>query len=89
MPDMLILGRGGVINTDEVVFVVPFRSVPVKKLLALLPPERVLNLTYGYPRESVVLLKNGMYLIASRSVGELVKALHVEANDDNPAPPWW
>ncbi len=90
MPNLLILGRGGVIDIDHVVAIAPAKSAPVKRLLEAAGTERVLNMTYGYPRQSVILLDNGFLVIASRSVGELARAIGVEVqHEDGKPPPWW
>ena len=89
MPDMLILGEGGSLNADEVVAVTPYKSKPIRLTLAATPPERIINMTYGYPRESVILLKMGFYLIVNRTVAELTRALHEGGSRDEFKPPWW
>ncbi len=91
MPRLIILGRGGVLDANRVVAIAPFRSKPVKRLLEAAGPEKVLNLTYGYPRVSIVVLDNGFLAITSRTVGELTRAFDHdsgELTDDN-QPPWW
>ena len=90
MPNLLILGRGGVINSDQVVAIAPAKSAPIKRLLEAAGAERVLNLTYGYPRQAVILLNNGFLVISSRSMEELTRAIGLgEDDEDRPNPPWW
>lgn len=89
MPKMLILGRGGSINQDRVVAVAPVSSSPVQKLLQAVGEDRVLNMTYGYPRQSVILFENGMIAVTSRTVEELTKALHMDEELDHDFVPWW
>ncbi len=48
----------------------------VKRLLEAAGPQRVLNLTYGYPRQSVALLDNGCLAVLSLSVEELLERLN-------------
>lgn len=92
MPRMIILGRGGVIDAQRVVAIGSARSAPVKRLLKSIAAEKVLDLTYGYPRESVILLDNGYLAIVSRTVGELARALDDGTGKDlshENQPPWW
>lgn len=92
MPRMIILGRGGAVDAHRVVAVAPFKSKPIKRLLDAAGTGKVLNLTYGYPRESVILLDNGFLIISSRMLGELVRVFHdgnqEELSDGNQTP-WW
>jgi regulator of extracellular matrix RemA (YlzA/DUF370 family) len=88
MPRILILGRGGSIDADRVVAVASAKSAPIKRLLQAIGPERVLNLTYGYPRQAVILFDNGYLAVVSRTVDELARALHMEG-EANGQPPWW
>lgn len=92
MPRMVIVGRGGSVDANRVVAVAPFKSKPIKRLLEAAGADRVLNLTYGYPRQSVILLDNGFIVVTSRTTDELVRAFHnsskEEMTDDN-QPPWW
>lgn len=78
MPRMLLLGRGGSVNVDRIVAIAPFKSKPIKRLLDAAGPGKVLNLTYGYPRHSVILLDNGFMVITSQLVEELVDSLQYE-----------
>ncbi len=92
MPRMIILGRGGAIDADRVVAVAPFKSKPIKRLLDAVGPARVINLTYGYPRQSVVVLDNGYLAVTSRTMDELARAFHSgnrEELTDGSQPPWW
>ena len=87
MPDMLLVGHGGAINTVHVIAVASIKSAPVQRLLKATPPERVLDLTYGYPRQSIILFATGWIVISNHTHAELTKALHHEEGTD--APPWW
>ncbi|MBN8640027.1 MAG: hypothetical protein J0M07_32245, partial [Anaerolineae bacterium] len=59
----------------------------VQRLLKATPPERVLDLTYGYPRHAIILFATGWIVISNRTPQELTRALH-NAEDEH-APPWW
>jgi regulator of extracellular matrix RemA (YlzA/DUF370 family) len=89
MPDMLILGRGGSLNVERVIAIAPMGSAPIKRMLAATPEDRVLNMTYGYPRRSVLVLDNGAVVISSRSVGELTKAVSNGEGLTHDNVPWW
>lgn len=89
MPDMLILGRGGSINRERVVLIAPMSSAPIQKLLRDTDPSRVINMTYGYPRRSVVVFDNSMIAITSRTVEELTKAIHMRKELEDDSAPWW
>lgn len=89
MADMLILGQGGSINREQVVAVAPIKSAPIQKLLDAIGEARVLNMTYGYPRRSVIVFDNGMVAISSRTVGELTKAIHMREELEHDDAPWW
>lgn len=75
MRHMVSLGEGGAIDAAYIVLVTPFKSKPIRRLLAQTDPARVLNMTYGYPRESVLLLDNGFIVIASQKAVDLAAAL--------------
>lgn len=92
MPRMIILGRGGSVDADRVVAIASFKSKPIKRLLDAAGSGKVLNLTYGYPRQSVILLDNGFIVVTSRTVDELVRAFHDGSKEelaDGSQPPWW
>lgn len=74
MTKMILLGAGGSINPDQVLMIASLRSAPIKRLLKLAPPEKVINLTYGYPRRSLVIFENGMLVISRVDVDELTEA---------------
>lgn len=75
MSDFVKLGYGGYLAAGRIVAVARARSAPVKRLLEAAGPSHVINLTYGYPREAVVLLDNGFIAIVSLTPDELIAAL--------------
>jgi len=89
MPHMLILGRGGSINAERVLAVASLESAPVKKLLRDADDHHVLNLTYGYPRRSLVVFDGGLLAVTSRTVEELTRAVHMGKELDHDNAPWW
>ena len=90
MANMLILGRGGSINAERVIALAHAKSAPIVRLVQATDPCHVLNMTYGYPRRSVIILDNGFIVISSRTPDELARAVGMgEALEDNDAPPWW
>lgn len=91
MSKILLLGRAGSINRERVVAIARARSAPILRMIQATDPSRVLNMTYGYPRRSVMVLDNGFIVLSSRTPEELAKALGLcqELNNDEDPPPWW
>lgn len=80
------LGRGGILASERILAVASVRSAPVKRLLAHIAPERIVNLSYGYPRETVVLMEGGMFIITSLTVEQLTDILTSENKEVNNEP---
>ena len=78
MNNMIVLGRGGAVDADHIVAIASFKSKPIKRLLDAVGSSRVINLTYGYPCQSVILLDNGYLLVTSRTVEELAESLTIQ-----------
>lgn len=76
MPKLVSIGRGGAIDLDQVVAVARASSAPIKRLLEAAGPSRVINLTYGEPRQSVVLFDNGCMAVVSLSVEAVLHLLN-------------
>lgn len=90
MPKILLLGRGGSINADRVIAVAHAKSAPVTRMVQSTDTSRVLNMTFGYPRRSVIVLDNGYLVLSSRTPGELSRAIGLsEELKDEDNPPWW
>jgi regulator of extracellular matrix RemA (YlzA/DUF370 family) len=90
MPRVLILGRGGSINADRVIAVAHAKSEPIRRMIESTDMGKVMNLTYGYPRRSVIVLDNGFIVISSRTPEGLARALgSCEELTDEDQPPWW
>jgi regulator of extracellular matrix RemA (YlzA/DUF370 family) len=90
MPNILILGRGGSINADRVIAIAPAKSAPILRMMEATDASHVLNMTYGYPRRSVIVLDNGFLVISSRTPGELARAVgSCEELTDEDQAPWW
>lgn len=91
MARILLLGRGGSINADRVIAVAHAKSAPIRRMVQAADASRVLNLTYGYPRRSVLILDDGVIVISSRTPEELASALGTceELKDEADQPPWW
>lgn len=82
MTRFVVLGRGGVIDADRVVAIVRARSAPVKRLLEAAGPSRLINLTYGEPRQSVVLLDNGFLAVVTLAPDALLKLIENGGKDE-------
>lgn len=90
MPHVLILGRGGSINADRVIAIAHGKSAPIMRMIQATDPSRVINLTYGYPRRSVLILEGGFIVISSRTPNEMARAIGTcEEMTDEAQPPWW
>jgi regulator of extracellular matrix RemA (YlzA/DUF370 family) len=74
MTKMILLGAGGSINPDQVLMIASLKSAPIKRLLRLASPEKVINMTYGYPQRSLLIFENGMLVISRVDVDELTEA---------------
>lgn len=88
MVSILFMGPGGAINARRVVAVASIKSAPVKRLIEAAGRARILDMTYGYPRQSVILFDNGYIAIVSRSVEELSRALAGLEENGHADPPW-
>ena len=82
MPRMIAPGRGGAVDAHRVVAIASFKSKPIKRLLEAAGSGKVLNLTYGYPCQSVILLENGYFAITSRTMDELELVLQDESREE-------
>jgi regulator of extracellular matrix RemA (YlzA/DUF370 family) len=85
-PSMIAIGEGGSINPAEVVLVASMTSAPVKRLVRQTDPQKIVNLTYGYPRRSLIVFANGFIAITHLPVDALTAAVCSEraAHLDNP-----
>ena len=88
MANMILLGEGGSINPERVTMVASAKSAPIKRLLKTIEPHRVIDLTYGYPRESVLVMDTGMLAITSYPIEKITYAIRIgkEVNPDEPIP---
>lgn len=71
MPPMIAIGETALIDAGRIIAVVPRRSAPVIRMLKTFPRERILNLTYGYPRHSVIVFDDGTIAFISLTVETL------------------
>lgn len=88
MTNMILLGEGGSLNPKCVIAVASAKSAPVKRMLKTLPAMQILDLTYGYPRETVVILDNGMLALTAYTVEQMTLAVMYErqVNPDETIP---
>lgn len=75
MPNMITLGEGGSINPERVILVASMASAPVKRFVKHTDPANLVNLTYGYPRRSVVVFDTGVVAITSYEPERLALAV--------------
>ncbi len=79
---MFSVGRGGAIAADRVIAVARASSAPIKRLLEAAGPGLVLNLTYGEPRQAVILLESGHLAVVNLSVEEVLRRLDGKGGND-------
>jgi regulator of extracellular matrix RemA (YlzA/DUF370 family) len=75
MAKWISVGRGGMIDADRIMLIVPTRSAPIKQLLRDLDNQRVINMTYGDPRQAVVVFDNGYVAVTSLTVNQLMERI--------------
>jgi len=83
MAQWITVGQGGVIDTNRVAAVANARSAPVKRWLENTDPVRIINLTYGHPRQSIILLDNDYLIIVPISPNELTRLLNGDNRDES------
>lgn len=67
----IVLDGIGFVSTDKVIAIGKADSAPLRRLLAALPPDRVVVLTGGRRRQSVILLETGHAVVTALPVDEL------------------
>ncbi|HMN11604.1 MAG TPA: DUF370 domain-containing protein [Bellilinea sp.] len=82
MSRWIAVGYGALLDAERVVAAVRARSAPVKRMLDAAGPAQVVNLTYGYPRECVVLLDTGHLALISLTLDDLLRRLNTEEDHD-------
>jgi regulator of extracellular matrix RemA (YlzA/DUF370 family) len=75
MVDYLLLPAGGVIATMKIVAIARADSAPVRRLLREVGEGNVVNLTFGQPRRSVVIMETGHLIITALSPVQLLRRL--------------
>ncbi len=75
MKNWIAIGDVGVVAADRIVAVGPIESAPIKRLVAALPLARIVVLTGGRRRQSVLVLDSGHVVVTALSVAEIVAAL--------------
>ena len=83
---MISVGEGGSINPADVVLIASMASTPIKRLVRHTDPQKIVNLTYGYPRRSLIVFANGFIAITHLPVDTLTRMICSgrEAHLDNP-----
>lgn len=69
------VGRGGAIVAGRVVAVGRAASAPMRRLVQAVGPERVINLTFGRPRQAVVVLDSGHIALVALSPEAIARRL--------------
>lgn len=81
MTNWLDLGGGGALSAGRIVAVSRFDSAPIRRMVEAVGRDRVVNLTYGRPRQSVVVLDSGHVAVVSIAPDTLLAKLK-EVEDD-------
>ncbi len=71
------LGRGGAIAADRVIAVGRASSASIKRLLEAAGPSAVINLTYGEPRQTVLVMDTGHLTVISHPLEQILSQLEV------------
>jgi len=71
----LLIDDQGLVIVERIVAVGPAESAPMRRLLAALPLTKVINLTGGQRRQSVLILDSDHVVITPLSVAEVEAAL--------------
>ena len=75
MSRLISVGKGGVVAADRIVVVAQASSAPIRRMVEAVGRERVVDLTFGQPRRSVLVLDSGHVVAASLTPEELLRAL--------------
>ena len=72
MGRFVVVGTGGILAIDRVVVIARADSAPVRRLVEAVGRDRVVDLTFGQPRRSVVVLDSSHVVAVSLTPGELL-----------------
>jgi regulator of extracellular matrix RemA (YlzA/DUF370 family) len=61
----LDVGKGGILSVSRIVAVSRIDSAPIQRLVNAFAADRVIDLTYGRPRRSLIVLDSGHIAIVS------------------------
>lgn len=78
MSNLIAVGRGGAVDADRIVAVARISSAPIKRLLKAAGQARVIDLTYGEPSQTVLVLDNGCLAVVSLPPEAFVQMTDVE-----------
>ncbi|MEP7284278.1 MAG: extracellular matrix/biofilm biosynthesis regulator RemA family protein [Chloroflexota bacterium] len=78
MTRLISVGKGGFVEVQQIVAAGRANSSPIKRLLKVAGIAKIVDLTYGEPRQSVIVLNNGFLAIVSLSLEALVDAIEKE-----------
>jgi regulator of extracellular matrix RemA (YlzA/DUF370 family) len=78
----ITVGRGGAFAADRVIAVGRASSASIKRLLEAAGPAAVVNLTYGDPRQTVLVMDTGHLVVVSQPLEQILDLL----TDDGESP---
>lgn len=75
MSVLIMIGKGGSINPERVLMIASLKSAPVKRLLKHADPDKVINMTYGYPQRSLIIFDTGFMAVTHHETYALSRAV--------------
>lgn len=73
--DWINIENQGIVTIDRIVAIAPADSAPIKRLLATLPLSKIISLTGGQRRRSVIVLDSDHVVLTSLSPSQLARLL--------------
>jgi regulator of extracellular matrix RemA (YlzA/DUF370 family) len=73
MRHWVVVGKGGALAVDRVVAIAQANSAPIRRLVEAVGRERFVDLTFGQPRRSVVVLDSGHVVAVSLTPEALLR----------------
>ena len=75
MGKWIVVGKGGIVAAERVVAIARADSAPIRRLVEAVGRERTVDLTFGRPRRSIVVLDSGHVVLVSLTPETLRKRL--------------
>lgn len=75
----LDVGKGGILSVSSIVAVSRIDSAPIQRLANAFADDRIIDLTYGRPRQSLVVLDSGHVAFVSMAPQMVLSRLREDA----------